>query len=68
MYDLRRVVHDDFDAERGRDMAKAEVVALRRGRRRDQSASAEGCREQQHLTHRSPPFGCEHAMTLARVA
>jgi len=56
MHDPRRVVHDDFDAEGGRDVSKAEVVTLRRGGRRDQGASAEGRRKQQHLTHRSPPL------------
>jgi hypothetical protein len=68
-HDLRRVVHDDFDAERGRDMSKAELVTLRRGGRGNQGECAQRCREQQHLTHRSPPSGvCERAMILALVA
>jgi hypothetical protein len=55
LHHLRRIVHDDFDAERGRDMSKTPIVAVGPGRRRNQGTGAEGRREQQHLTHGSPP-------------
>ena len=54
-HDLRRVVHDDREAERGEGMGLTRTVAVRRGRRRDHGHGTESRGQQQHHTHRLPP-------------
>ena len=57
LHHLRRIVQDDLDAERGRQVLKTRAVAGRRGGRRHCSQGAEGRRQQQHLAYGPPPHG-----------